>query len=72
MEPNIGSADRTVRFVVGAALAALALASFADVLSLGPVAAALALLVGGVLVGTATTRLCLVYRVLGVDTCSTR
>lgn len=72
MAPNIGSADRTVRFVAGATLAALALASFAGVLSLDPVAAALALLVGAVLVGTAATRLCLVYRVLGVDTCSTR
>ncbi|SFS10312.1 Protein of unknown function [Halomicrobium zhouii] len=72
MEYNIGTADRAVRLAVGGLLAALGGASLAGALETGPLVGVLALLVGAVLIGTALTRVCLVYRVLGIDTADAR
>ncbi|MEF8806439.1 YgaP family membrane protein [Natronomonas sp.] len=72
METNIGSTDRIVRLVAGVILAGLGLANFAGVVELGYTVALIAIIVGAVLVGTAMTRMCLIYRIAGVDTCQTR
>lgn len=69
---NIGSVDRVVRLGVGGVLAAVGLAAFAGVVDLGGVVAALAVLLGLVLVGTALVRVCLLYRLVGVDTSGSR
>jgi len=53
-------------------LAAVGLAAFAGVVDLGGVVAALAVLLGLVLVGTALVRVCLLYRLVGVDTSGSR
>ncbi len=68
MKSNIGPTDRTVRLALGALLVVLGLVVVAGIAPGGPVVGALALLVGVVLVGTALTRMCLVYRLVGVDT----
>jgi hypothetical protein len=72
MERNVGGTDRLVRLVAGALVGLLGIAALAGMLQVGPVAGALALLVGVVLVGTALTQTCLAYKILGVDTCSRR
>lgn len=72
MEKNIGALDRNVRFGLGGLLLAVGVASLVELLRLGSVRTALAIGLGLVLVGTATTRLCLLYRLVGADTCSTR
>ncbi len=68
---NIGSTDRNVRAVGGAVLAVLGVAILIGVLEFGTAVGAVALVIGGVLLGTALTRTCLAYRLLGVDTCET-
>ncbi|MFC6719024.1 DUF2892 domain-containing protein [Natrialbaceae archaeon GCM10025810] len=68
MEHNIGLVDRNVRAVGGTVLAVLGIAILIGVLEFGTVVGALALVIGGVLLGTALTRTCLLYRILGVDT----
>ncbi|MDS0473374.1 DUF2892 domain-containing protein [Natrinema sp. 1APR25-10V2] len=69
MKSNIGSADRMARLVVGAVLLAVGVATLAGVLEYGVAAGAIAAVVGVVALGTGLTRFCLLYRVLGVDTC---
>jgi hypothetical protein len=68
MKVNIGSSDRTVRLALGALLLVLGLVIGAGVVPGGPIVGAVAALVGVVLVGTGLTRMCLVYRIIGVDT----
>jgi len=68
MEQNVGSADRYVRIVLGAILAAIGLAGFAAMVSLDVVVSAILLLVGAVLLGTGITQRCLVYIPFGIDT----
>ncbi|MEF8800713.1 MAG: DUF2892 domain-containing protein [Halolamina sp.] len=72
MNVNIGATDRTVRLAAGALLAAVGLAGAAGILSLGPTVGVFAVLVGVVLIVTAMMRSCLVYRILGVDSCDVR
>ncbi|ELZ09567.1 hypothetical protein C478_15347 [Natrinema thermotolerans DSM 11552] len=62
--------DRNVRAVGGAVLSAVGVATLVGALEFGTAVGAVALLIGGVLVGTALTRTCLLYRILGVDTSS--
>lgn len=69
MENNVGSVDRIARLVGGAALAAIGIASLADVLHAGTVVGAIATLVGLIFFGTGLTRFCLLYQLLGIDTC---
>ncbi|OLZ40580.1 hypothetical protein A6E15_06055 [Natrinema saccharevitans] len=70
MKHNVGATDRNVRAVGGAVLAAVGVAILGGALEFGTAVGAVALLIGGVLVGTALTRTCLLYRILGVDTSS--
>ncbi|WP_254525661.1 YgaP family membrane protein [Natrinema caseinilyticum] len=68
MDHNIGSADRIVRLIGGAVLIAIGVASLVGLLGFGTVAGVGAVLIGAVFLGTALTRICLVYRILGVET----
>ncbi|GAA0681443.1 DUF2892 domain-containing protein [Natronoarchaeum mannanilyticum] len=72
MEHNIGSADRQTRVVVGAILAAVGLATLGGLLGFGPTVGAVATLLGVVLVATGLVRICLLYRLLGIDTSESR
>jgi len=70
METNIGSVDRIARLVGGAVLTAIGIAALADILHAGTIVGAIATLVGLVFFGTGLTRFCLLYQLLGVDTCA--
>ncbi|MDZ5810542.1 DUF2892 domain-containing protein [Halorubrum sp. AD140] len=68
MENNIGTTDRRIRIVIGVALAAVGLASLGGLLGVGTVVGTALTLLGLVLAGTGLVRVCLLYRLLGVDT----
>jgi hypothetical protein len=53
-------------------LAVFGLANFGGIVAFGDTVGLVAVLVGAILVGTALTRMCLIYRLVGVDTCRTR
>lgn len=72
MKNNIGAGDRQTRLVVGVLLAAVGIASLGDVLGLGTTVGTVLTLVGVVLVATGLVRVCLLYRLLGVDTSESR
>jgi len=72
MEHNIGAPDRRTRVVVGAMLATVGLATLGGLLGLGPTVGAVATLLGVVLVATGRVRICLLYRLLGIDTSGDR
>ncbi len=69
MSVNIGSFDRLVRLVVGLLLV---IAPFATTIALfqGTAATVISVIVGAVLVLTALTRVCPLYAMLGMRTCS--
>lgn len=66
---NIGSLDRAVRFLLGAALLAAPFLLPATFAPLGPWRYAVAA-IGAVLLGTAAFRFCPAYRLLGIRTCA--
>lgn len=68
MEKNVGSADRYARLVIGIVLAAIGVAGFAAMIALDAIVAAILVLVGAVLIGTALTQRCLLYQPFGIDT----
>lgn len=73
MEKNVGGTDRTARLVVGPLLALIGIAILGGWLTLasgtlGTALGAIALVVGVVLLFTGVTQLCVVNRLLGVDT----
>jgi hypothetical protein len=72
MKSNIGAVDRRTRLVVGVALVAVGLASLGGLLSLGTAVGTALALLGAVLVVTGLVRVCLLYRLLGVDTSESR
>lgn len=72
MENNIGAADRRTRISVGVGLMAIGLATVGGLLELGTTVGAVLTLLGGVLVGTGLIRVCLLYRLLGIDTSGPR
>jgi hypothetical protein len=72
MKSNIGVTDRVVRIAAGIALAAVGLASLGDLLGFGLTVGAVLTLLGLVLVGTGVVRVCLLYRLIGVDTSGSR
>jgi len=72
MEYNIGATDRWMRIVVGTVLSAVGLATFGGLLGLGTTIGAVATLLGVVLVATGLVRICLLYRLLGIDTSGAR
>ena len=63
MKPNVGTLDRALRVVLGAALLALLIVLEGNARWLG--------LVGLVPLATAYVRWCPLYAVLGIDTCFT-
>jgi hypothetical protein len=71
---NVGRTDRVVRLMLGALLAIVGVLGYAGVVGLAflgvgqALAAVLLVLVGAILLVTGATEVCLVYRVLGVDT----
>lgn len=68
MRVNIGTLDRTLRALIGAALLVLAFGGFLPFLSVGApkwIAAA----AGLILLATAALRLCPLYAILGIRTC---
>lgn len=69
MRDNIGASDRALRLAAGGLLAITGLAVFGGLLNLGALTGGLALMFGAVLVGTGLTRLCPLYKIIGVDTC---
>ena len=70
MENNVGASDRIVRIGVGLALLAVALVVSTGIVTTAPVAGIVAAVAGLVLLATGTMRMCPIYRVLGVNTCS--
>ena len=68
-ERNESALDRVVRLVVGGGLVAVALTSF-GLSSAKPLGILFGLL-GAVLLFTAATGSCLLYRLVGVSTCTT-
>jgi len=72
MENNIGATDRRTRIVVGLAVAVVGLATIGGLLELGTTLGAVLTLAGLILVGTGVVRVCLLYRLLGVDTSGSR
>ena len=64
MTTNVGNADRIARLALGIVLFILPFAA-----GLGTLLTVLSILVGLVMVGTAATRSCPIYSVLGLKTC---
>ncbi len=64
MKMNVGTIDRGLRAVLG-----LVLLIVAFVAGLSPIAAAIAGLVGLILLGTAAIKFCPLYRIFGLRTC---
>jgi hypothetical protein len=65
---NISATDRAVRVVVGLVVGVIGLATLGGLLGFGATIGAALLLVGLILVGTGLVRVCLLYRLLGIDT----
>ncbi|AJF27604.1 MULTISPECIES: DUF2892 domain-containing protein [unclassified Haloarcula] len=72
MKRNIGSSDRLTRIAVGLVLAVAGLATLGGLLGFGTTVGAVATLLGVVLVATGLVRMCLLYRLLGIDTSGSR
>ncbi|MEF8936496.1 YgaP family membrane protein [Halobacteriaceae archaeon SHR40] len=70
MENNVGAPDRLVRIGAGLVLLALGVAILAGLVETVSLAGIAAAVVGLVLIATGTMRMCPIYQVLGVDTCS--
>lgn len=68
MKNNIGATDRRTRIVVGVGLTVVGLAAAGGLLGLGTVVGTALTLLGLLLVGTGLIRVCLLYRLLGIDT----
>lgn len=68
LHPNIGSADRILRAIIGLGLIVGILIPSLPLAS-APVLQAIALIVGLVLLLTAVVRFCPLYRLIGVSTC---
>lgn len=69
MEANVGSVDRAIRYILGLVLI---IAPFANIFGIGSSAALTygAIIVGAILVATAFFKVCPIYRLLGISTCS--
>ncbi|MFC6987812.1 YgaP-like transmembrane domain [Haloplanus sp. GCM10025708] len=69
---NIGATDRRTRIVVGLGLVVVGLSAASGLLGLGTTVGVVLTLLGLVLVGTGLVRVCLLYRLLGIDTSGSR
>ena len=65
---NVGNVDRVIRFVAGAALIVAPYIVTSSIWA-NPATHWGAVAVGGVLVATATSRICPLYSLIGVNTC---
>lgn len=68
MTANIGTIDRTIRIVLGIVLLALPFVSGLGIFS-STVTTAVSVVLGIVMLATSAMRFCLLYRILGVQTC---
>jgi hypothetical protein len=69
MNTNVGVTDKSVRTIVGAIAGVLSLAILAGQLSAPALASPVLGVVALMMLGTAATRSCPVYSVLGMSTC---
>ncbi|WP_159664732.1 YgaP-like transmembrane domain [Halobaculum saliterrae] len=72
MKNNMGATDSRTRIALGLGSAVVGSATLGGLLGLGTTVGAVLLLLALVLVGTGIVRLCLVYRLLGIDTSGSR
>jgi len=70
MSQNVGSTDKLVRTALGAVLGIASLGTLAGAVPLPTLAAPVLGVVSLVMLGTAASGTCLLYSLLGVDTCS--
>ena len=70
MQRNLGRVDRILRFFLGAFLIAAPLANIPPVWANLP-AAAISIILGGVLLITSMIKFCPIYRVFDLSTCKT-
>lgn len=68
MNKNVGKTDSLLRIVLGMAALAVSIISFLSIINLGTVPSAVLAAVGIVMLVTAKTRSCVLYRPFGVDT----
>lgn len=68
MKNNIGAIDRQTRIVVGVVVGLIGLATLGGFLGFGTTIGVALSLVGLILVGTGLVRVCLLYRLFGIDT----
>ena len=69
MELNVGATDKSVRTLIGAIAGVLSLAILAGQLAAPALASPVLGVVALIMLGTAATRSCPVYSVLGMNTC---
>lgn len=69
MERNVGGYDRLARLVVGPILLIVGVGSIAQLLPVGLPIAAVALLVGAILLATGAVKQCPLNSLFGIDTC---
>jgi len=70
MDQNVGSTDKLVRTALGAVLGIVSLATLAGAAPLPTLAAPVLGVASLLMLGTAASGTCLLYSLLGVDTCS--
>ena len=70
MTPNVGTIDRTMRFLLGLILVIAPLLNIPAIWS-GPVLSYGAMAIGLVLMATSALAFCPLYRILGLSTCNT-
>jgi hypothetical protein len=69
MDVNVGATDKSVRTLIGAIAGVLSLAILAGQLPAPALASPVLGVVALIMLGTAATRSCPVYAVLGMNTC---
>ena len=69
MEVNVSATDKSVRTLIGAIAGVLSLAILAGQLAAPAIASPVLGVVALIMLGTAATRSCPVYSVLGMNTC---
>jgi hypothetical protein len=69
MDINVGATDKSVRTIVGAVAGVISLAILAGQLAAPALASPVLGVVALIMLGTAATRSCPVYSVLGMSTC---
>ena len=69
MDINVGATDKSVRTIIGAVAGVLSLAILAGQLAAPTLASPVLGVVALIMLGTAATRSCPIYSVLGMNTC---